>query len=84
MGCHSSNSFVVFLVTKHRRKDSILAQKIPVQKITCFRTDLQYNMDILMSIFDSSAETNLLIKWLIQSSTSRRKINYFIAKDFHD
>lgn len=85
MGCHSSNSFIVFLVTKHRRKDSILAQKILVQRITCLRTDLQYNMGkLLMSIFDSSTETNLLIKWVMQSSTSRRKINHFVAKDFHD
>lgn len=53
--CHSFNSFIVFLVTKYRRKDSTLAQKILVQRITCLHTDLQYNMGkLLMSIFDSS------------------------------
>jgi len=39
---------------------------------------------LLMSFFDRSIETNQLIKWLIQSSTSRIKVSYFIAKDFHD
>lgn len=34
-----------------------MAQKIPVQRINCLHTDLQYNMDkLLVSIFDSSLQ----------------------------